>query len=86
MLADFELLRRLVGFDTTSCNSNMPLADFVCEYADGKARIERQASPDGTKANLVIAVGPEGSERNGLVLSGHMDVVPAVTQYQAYLV
>lgn len=77
MLADFELLERLIGFDTTSRNSNLPLADFICEYADGKARIERQPSPDETKANLIIAVGPEGSDRDGLVLSGHMDVVPA---------
>ncbi len=77
MLADFELLERLVGFDTTSRNSNLPMADFICEYADKTARIERQPSPDGAKANLILAVGPEGADRNGLVLSGHMDVVPA---------
>ena len=78
MLSDTELLARLVAFDTTSRNSNLPLADFVCEYLDGEARsVARQESPDRGKANLVLAFGPEGSDREGLVLSGHMDVVPA---------
>ena len=41
-------------------------------------RINRNLSPDGTKTNLVIGFGPETDEhRNGLVLSGHLDVVPA---------
>ena len=77
VLGDFDLLARLVAFDTTSRNSNLPLADFVCDYVDGDARIVRQESPDGTKTNLVIAFGPEATDREGLVLSGHMDVVPA---------
>ena len=75
-LSDFDLLARLIAFDTTSRLSNLPLADFVCEYVDG-ARIHRHSSPDGTKCNLIVAFGPEGKEREGLVLSGHMDVVPA---------
>jgi acetylornithine deacetylase len=40
-------------------------------------RIERNASADGTKTNLVVTTGPDAEDRNGLVLSGHMDVVPA---------
>jgi acetylornithine deacetylase len=74
-----ELLERLVAFDTTSCNSNLPLADFVCNYLDRPGvRILRQPSPDGTKANLVVLAGPEvdPARRQGMVLSGHMDVVP----------
>jgi acetylornithine deacetylase len=39
--------------------------------------ITRNPSPDGAKTNLVIAAGPEHEDRAGLVLSGHMDVVPA---------
>ena len=79
LLADSELLARLVAFDTTSRNSNLPLADFLCDYLDRPGvRIARNPSADGRKANLVAWIGPEPSgDRRGLVLSGHMDVVPA---------
>lgn len=70
---DVELLARLVAFDTVSHRSNLALVDFLCEYAGTRA--ERVPSPDGTKANLVLRFGPDEGE--GLVLCGHMDVVPA---------
>jgi acetylornithine deacetylase len=77
-LDDRALLARLVGFDTTSRLSNLPLADFLAEYLDRPGvRISRNASADGTKTNLLVSTGPEGANRSGLVLSGHMDVVPA---------
>lgn len=79
-LTDIELLERIVSFDTTSRNSNLPLADFLCEYLDRPGiEIVRNPSPDGEKANLVVFVGPpvDPETRGGLVLSGHMDVVPA---------
>jgi acetylornithine deacetylase len=80
-LSDADLLSRLVAFDTTSRNSNLPLADFLCDYLDRPGvRIVRQPSPDDAKANLIAWLGPEPTEsakRPGLVLSGHMDVVPA---------
>ena len=40
-------------------------------------RIARNPSADGTKANLVVTVGPDSDTGEGVVLSGHMDVVPA---------
>jgi acetylornithine deacetylase len=70
-----DLLARLVGFDTVSRNSNLPLMDFVqAHLAD--LGIESVLVPDetGTKANLIATIGPAG--RAGLVLSGHTDVVP----------
>jgi len=79
LLPDPDLLARLVAFDTTSRNSNLPLADFLCDYLDRPGvRVERNPSADGTKANVIAWIGPapEG-DRRGLVLSGHMDVVPA---------
>lgn len=78
-LTDSELLARLVAFDTVSHRSNLAMADFLADYLDAPAvRIERNFSPDGSKANLLVHVGPEGDgSRRGLVLSGHMDVVPA---------
>lgn len=77
LLSDAELLARIVGFDTVSSKSNLPLADFIAEYLDRPGvRIERHPSPDGAKANLIVRVGPERDDREGLALSGHMDVVP----------
>jgi acetylornithine deacetylase len=40
-------------------------------------RVVRHPSADGTKTNLIVTAGPEAEDREGLVLSGHMDVVPA---------
>ncbi|HEV8240596.1 MAG TPA: acetylornithine deacetylase [Thermoanaerobaculia bacterium] len=80
LLSDRDLLARLVAFDSTSSNSNLPLADFLCEYLERPGvRIHRDAPADQPKTNLVVEMGPptDASTRRGLVLSGHMDVVPA---------
>lgn len=74
---DETLLRRLVAFDSTSYRSNLDIADFICDYvARPGVEITRCASPDGNKVNLVIWAGPQDGAADGLVLSGHMDVVP----------
>lgn len=76
-LTDIELLSRLVAFDTTSVHSNLEMADFVADYVDHSAvRVHRNFNPEGDKVNLVLVTGPE-PQREGLTLSGHMDVVPA---------
>src|ERR1700681_1034552 len=79
LLTDAGLLARLIAFDTTSRNSNLPLTDFLCDYLDRPGiRISRIPSAGGDKTNVVAWVGPEPTgDRRGLVLSGHMDVVPA---------
>ncbi|HEX5758614.1 MAG TPA: acetylornithine deacetylase [Thermoanaerobaculia bacterium] len=78
LLADAELLARLVAFDTTSHRSNLPLADFLCDYLERPGvRVVRAPSADGAKVALVASAGPPAGRRRGLVLSGHMDVVPA---------
>ena len=77
-MTDEALLARLVAFDSTSHRSNLDLADFIAGYLDRPGvRIARNPSTDGSKVNLVIAAGPEDRSRRGLMLSGHMDVVPA---------
>lgn len=69
------ILETLVGFDTTSRNSNLVLIDWVEAYlTELGARIERTASADGSKANLHAILGPDVD--GGVVLSGHTDVVP----------
>ncbi len=67
-----------MAFDTTSRLSNLPLVDFLADYLDRPGvRIQRLASPDGGKANLMVQAGPALEDGTGLTLSGHMDVVPA---------
>lgn len=75
-LSDLDLFRRLVAIDSTSAISNLPIADALANYVDGSAAsIEYVRAPDEEKANLLIRFGPEGD--GGLILSGHMDAVPA---------
>jgi len=77
-LTDEELLRRLVAFDSSTGRSTAEIAGFVCEYVDRPGvRITRNPAPEGENANLVIAAGPDDRSRRGLVLSGHLDTVPA---------
>src|SRR5690349_13456620 len=69
------MLRRLVSIDTTSRNSNLELIDFVRNHLD-RFGIASELVPDanGKKANLYATIGP--TDRPGICLSGHTDVVP----------
>ena len=70
-----EILRNLVGFDTTSRNSNRALIDYVAAYLRGLG-VEPLIVPteDGQKANLFATVG--NAQGRGVCLSGHSDTVP----------
>lgn len=70
-----DIFSRLVGFDTTSRESNMALITWVADYLSAysvSSIIDK--SPCGTKANLIATIG--ANVPGGLVLSGHSDVVP----------
>lgn len=74
-LPTLDLLSRLVAFDTVSDKSNLDMVTFIEQLvAPYGATLRRIPSPDGRKANLLVTFGPmlEG----GILLSGHMDVVP----------
>jgi acetylornithine deacetylase len=78
-MTPIEMIHALVGFDTTSARSNLPLIDFVRDYLAGHGIESRYIrSKDGTKANLWATVGPDIP--GGIVLSGHTDVVPVTGQ------
>ena len=70
-----EMLARLIAFDTTSRESNLPLIAFVEEYLAGwgvpSIRVDYEG---GSKTNLYATIGPNIA--GGIVLSGHTDVVP----------
>jgi acetylornithine deacetylase len=79
LLSDRDLLAKLVAFDSSSRNSNLPIAEFVCTYLDRPGvRVERIAGGEASKLNVVAVAGPEvDASRRGLVLAGHLDTVPA---------
>jgi acetylornithine deacetylase len=70
-----DLVKTLIGFDTTSRLSNLALIDFAQDLLEkAGARCRRTPDASGAKANLFASFGPEGD--GGYVLSGHTDVVP----------
>ena len=70
-----EVLEALVGFDTTSRNSNLPLVEWIESYLD-RCGIAHERIPDrtGAKSNVWATIGPPATP--GYILSGHTDVVP----------
>lgn len=84
LLSDQELLERLVAFDSTSHRSTVPILSFLGDYLDRPGvRLTFQPAPPEEpekKANLIVELGPETNRetRDGLMLSGHVDVVPAL--------
>ena len=74
-ISSLDMVRRLVGFDTTSRDSNLALIDFVRDYLDGWGVASELVFDDARrKANLYATIGP--ADRGGIMLSGHTDVVP----------
>ena len=70
-----EMLAKLVSFPTVSRESNVDLMDFVADYLEGHGvTVHRTWSEDRQKCNIYACVGPEMP--GGVVLSGHVDVVP----------
>ncbi|MBL8895182.1 MAG: acetylornithine deacetylase [Rhizobiales bacterium] len=78
-LSTREMLERLVAFDTTSRDGNIPLIEFVESYLDNwgipHLRVDYES---GKKTNLYATIGSE--EPGGILLSGHTDVVPVDAQ------
>jgi acetylornithine deacetylase len=73
--ATIEMLARLVAFDTTSRNSNLPLIEMLAAYLEQHGVPYRLSHNDtGTKANIHAVIGPAGP--GGLAFSGHVDTVP----------
>lgn len=69
-----ELLASLIGFDTTSHKTNVPLIEFAEEYLQGLGIETVRADLEPGKTNLIATIGP--MQDGGIVLSGHTDVVP----------
>lgn len=78
-----EILDRLVGFDTTSCNSNLELMHYIQAFLQTYG-IESQKVYDEEerKANLYATIGP--ANKAGVMLSGHTDTVPVTGQHWTF--
>ena len=74
-----HLMRQLVAFETESHKTNLPLIDFVGDYL-GSLGVPYVIMPnaEGDKAALFATIGP--LHDGGVVLSGHVDVVPVTGQ------
>jgi len=73
--ATLDMLRRLVAHDTTSRNANLDLiAEVEAHLRELGATTTRVGDEHGRKANLFATLGP--TDRPGIALSGHTDVVP----------
>jgi len=69
------IVEKLIGFDTTSRESNLDLIAYVKQYlADFGIESRLVHDDEGRKANLYATVGP--ADKRGICLSGHTDVVP----------
>ena len=69
-----DILAKLVAFDTTSRNSNLPLIEWVEAYLSGFGVAHLRVDYAEGKTNLFATIGPDVA--GGIVLSGHTDVVP----------
>ena len=69
-----DILGKLVSFDTTSRNSNIPIIDYIEDYL-GSHGVAATRVPDetGEKSSLFATIGPEGEA--GIGRSGHPDVL-----------
>ena len=73
------MLEQLVGFDTVSSKTNLPLVERVEAYlSELGIAFTRVPNADGDKAAIFATVGP--AVDGGVVLSGHTDVVPVAGQ------
>jgi acetylornithine deacetylase len=74
-----DLLAKLIAFNTVSRESNLALIEFIHDYLKGLGvACELDYNVERSKANLFATIGP--SDRGGVVLSGHTDVVPVAGQ------
>lgn len=74
-----DILAELVAQPCLPGKPNGPIADLVTARLEALGlRVHRIPMPEGDRVNLFASIGPV--DRPGIVLSGHMDVVPVAGQ------
>ncbi|WP_195909478.1 acetylornithine deacetylase [Rhizobium tubonense] len=75
-MTELEILARLVAFPSVVGSANHEIVEWIRLYAQGcGANVTVAMGPEGDRANLFATIGPK--DVPGILLSGHMDVVPA---------
>jgi acetylornithine deacetylase len=77
----YEVLDRLIAFDTVSTHSLVPAIDYLADQMTGhgfKTAVHRIDVLGVPQANLVTWTGPPSPD--GLIISGHLDTVPVEGQ------
>lgn len=74
-----EILSKLVSFPVLGGESNLSILHWIKEYIETfGVQTHLVPNPEGDKASLHCRIGPEAD--GGVILSGHMDVVPVEGQ------
>src|SRR4051794_7889432 len=72
-----EILERLVGFPSVVGTPNGEIVAWIRHYLQSHGAVVTELpGPEGDRSNLFATIGPK--ETPGYILSGHMDVVPAM--------
>ena len=75
-MTENDILERLVSFPSVVGQPNADIVAWVRDYAQSHgAHVTVEMGPEGDRANLFASIGPR--DVPGVILSGHMDVVPA---------
>lgn len=75
-MTEFDILERLVSFASVVGRPNAEIVAWIRDYAQSHgAQVTTATGPEGDRANLFATIGPR--DVPGVILSGHMDVVPA---------
>ncbi len=77
----YEVLDRLIAFDTVSTHSDIPAMEYLADHFDRrgmKTAVHKSEIAHVSQANLIAWAGPP--EEDGLIISGHLDTVPFVGQ------
>lgn len=71
-----SILARLIAFRSVVGRPNGAIAEWIAAHAEScGATVRLVQGPEGDRSNLLATIGPV--DRPGMILSGHMDVVPA---------
>ena len=72
-----DVLAELIAINSVSSEPVVGMVDAICNRLDRPGMVlDRLPAGEPGKFNLLARIGPEIEGRDGLVLSGHMDVVP----------
>ena len=74
----WQTSEKIIGFNTVSSESNLNCAEYISNHLQDFGFNVHLTQEPGAKAQIVAWIGPP--EKNGLILSGHMDVVPFADQ------